>query len=78
MLLGILEPEETVLLSTHLLEEVEHFIGRAVLLRKGEIVGDKSMLELEEEGATLMEYVKQTYHYKADRVSRVLDHMIDD
>ena len=38
VLLGILEPNETVLLSTHLLEEVEHFIGRAVLLRQGQIV----------------------------------------
>lgn len=28
VLLGILEPEETILLSTHLLEEVQHFIGR--------------------------------------------------
>ena len=35
VLLGILEPEETVLLSTHLLEEVQHFIGRAVLLHQG-------------------------------------------
>lgn len=59
VLLGILEPEETILLSTHLLEEVENFIGRAVLIRKGKIVGDKSMLDLEEEGRTLMGYVKE-------------------
>lgn len=78
VLLGILEPEETVLLSTHLLEEVENFIGRAVLIRKGEIVGDRSMLTLEEEGLTLMDYVKQTYHYRSDRVSKALDSMIDD
>ena len=31
VLLGILEEHETVLLSTHLLEEVQHFISRAVL-----------------------------------------------
>ena len=29
VLLGILEPTETILLSTHLLEEVQHFISRA-------------------------------------------------
>ena len=33
VLLGILEPAETVLLSTHLIEEVADFIGRAVLLQ---------------------------------------------
>ena len=40
VLLGILEPNETVLLSTHLIEEVSDFIGRAILIRKGRIVGD--------------------------------------
>ena len=77
VLLGILEPEETVLLSTHLLEEVEHFIGRAVLLRKGSIVGEVTMLELEERGSDLMEYVKSTYHYQSDRVSRALDRLTE-
>lgn len=72
VLLGILEPEETVLLSTHLIEEVERFIGRAVLLRQGRVTGDVGTLELEEQGRSLMEYVKETYGYRADRVSRAL------
>lgn len=72
VLLGILEPTETVILSTHLIEEVAGFIGRAVLIRKGEIVGDVSMEQLEEEGKTLMDYVKETYHYQADRVGRAV------
>ena len=42
-MLGILEPNETVLLSTHLLEEVEGFIGRALLIHKGRLAGDVSM-----------------------------------
>lgn len=72
VLLGILEPSETVLLSTHLLEEVEQFIGRALLLHRGRLVGDVSMQQLEEEGKTLMSYVKETYRYRADRVGRAL------
>ena len=75
VLLGILEPNETVLLSTHLIEEVSGFIGRAVLIRKGQIVGDVSMAELEESGRGLMDYVKETYHYRPDRVSRALDEL---
>lgn len=73
VLLGILEPEETVFMSTHLIEEVEHFIGRAVLLKEGRIVGDQDVLELEEQGKSLLGYVKETYGYRADRVSRALD-----
>jgi len=73
VLLGILEPHETVLLSTHLIEEVSDFIGRAVLIRKGEIVGDISTTELDEQGKDLMGYIKETYRYRADRVSKALD-----
>ena len=54
VLLGILEPRETVLLSTHLIEEVSGFIGRAVLIRAGRIVGDVSAAQLEEEGRTIL------------------------
>ena len=75
VLLGILEPHETVILSTHLIEEVADFIGRAVLIRKGEIVGDVSMLDLEEQGMTLMDYIKKTYHYRPDRVSKALNEL---
>ena len=72
VLAGILEPHETVLLSTHLIEEVSDFIGRAVLIRNGRIVGDVTVESLEEKGQTLMDYIKETYRYRADRVSRAL------
>ena len=72
VLLGILEPEETVFLSTHLISEVSEFIGRAVLIHRGKIVGDMDVSELEEQGINLMEYVKETYNYREDRVSKAL------
>lgn len=75
VLLGILEPHETVILSTHLIEEVSGFIGRAVLIRQGKIVGDVDTLELEEQGQSLVDYIKNTYNYRGDRVSRALDEL---
>lgn len=72
VLLGILEPHETVVLSTHLIEEVSDFIGRAVLLRAGQIIGDITTDTLDEDGITLVDYIKNTYAYRADRVSRAL------
>ena len=77
VLLGILEPHETVLLSTHLIEEVSDFIGRALLLRHGEIIADITTEELEENGQTLMEYIKENYRYRSDRVSKALDDLTD-
>ena len=72
VLLGILEPHETILLSTHLLEEVEPIISRAILLHKGQVIGDTTTEELEEQGLGLMQYVKQCYNYRSDRVGKAL------
>lgn len=77
VLLGVLEPEETILLSTHLLEEVSGLISRAVLLRGGQVVGDVSAMELDEQGIRILDYVKQTYHYQPDRVSKALSDLTD-
>jgi len=75
VLLGILEPNETVLLSTHLLEEVEGFIGRALLIHRGRLAGDVSMSELEETGESLIDFVKRSYGYRAERISRAIDEL---
>ena len=76
VLLGILEPNETVVLSTHLIEEVENFVGRAILIKQGQVIGDRSTLELEDQGKTLVSYIKDTYGYRADRVSKVLEELM--
>ena len=34
--------------------------------------------ELEESGRTLLDYIKQTYHYRADRVSKALSTLTDE
>ena len=75
VLLGILEPQETILLSTHLIEEVSHFITRAVLLHHGVIAGDVQATALDEAGTALVDYVKETYQYRADRVGRALSEL---
>lgn len=72
VLIGILEPDETILLSTHLIEEVSGFIGRAILIHHGEIIGNTEVSDLEEQGISLMNYIKETYGYQSNRVSRAL------
>ena len=78
VLLGILNDNETVLLSTHLLEEVKDFVSRAVLLRRGRLVGDSLTEDLEEQGVDLMDYVKKNYGYEAGRVSQALKELADE
>ena len=72
VLLGILEPNETIILSTHLIEEVSDFIGRALLIQRGRLIGDVSASQLDDDGTSLMDLIKQKYNYRADRVSKAL------
>ena len=72
VLLGILGDNETIILSTHLMEEVEPVISRALLLHQGRIVGDSTIEALQEQNLGLMEYVKAAYNYRSDRVARAL------
>ena len=72
VLMGILEPDETIILSTHLIEEISGFVGRAVLIHKGKIIGDSTADDLDSRGLSLMDYVKQKYGYREDRVARAL------
>lgn len=72
-LLGILREDETILLSTHLIEEVSGFVGRAIFIHEGEIIGDYDVLELEEQGKTLVDQVKESFHFQRDRVQQLLE-----
>lgn len=72
VLVGILDPSETIIISTHLIEEVSNFLSRAVLLRKGELAGDVSTITLEEQGERLVDYMKRIYQYRANRVGKAL------
>ena len=78
VLMGILEPNETVVISTHLIEEVADIISRAVLISHGKIIADISAEELEEQGENLVDYIKKAYNYRSDRVSKALKDLTDE
>ena len=77
VLTGILEENETVFLSTHLIEEVSGFVGRAILLKSGEVIGDVSIDELDERGICLCDYIKESYDYEYDRVGKAIDRLAE-
>ena len=51
---GTLHGEETILLTTHYLDDVEHFLDRAIILHKGRIAEDVLTDDLHEAGDTLL------------------------
>jgi len=72
VLLGILEPTECLIISTHLIEEIKNFVGRVVLLKKSEIVGDKTCEELDEGGRDLISWMREVYNYDENRAADVI------
>ena len=51
---GTLHGEETILLTTHYLEDVEHFLDRAIILHEGRIAEDVLLDDLHDAGETLL------------------------
>lgn len=73
LITAILKENETIVLSTHIIEETQNFIDRLVLLKDGRVINDVTVDEIEEMGLSLEEFVKQKYNYEEDRVSKALD-----
>ena len=75
VLVSVLDKDETVIISTHLIEEIADYIDRAILIRKSEIIDDLSVAEIESSGRSLIEIVKEKYDYRADRIRKDVDQM---
>ena len=75
VLVSVLDKDETVIISTHLIEEIADYIDRAILIRKSEIIDDLSVAEIESSGRSLIEIVKEKYDYRADRIRNAVDQM---
>jgi len=64
VLLGLLRPDECLILSSHLIDELRNFVSRVVLLRGGKIIGDKTTDDLDQEGLELIAWMKELYGYE--------------
>lgn len=72
VLVSVLTKDETVIISTHLIEEIADYIDRAILIRKSEIIDDLLVAEIKNSGKTLIEIVKEKYDYRADRIKKAV------
>ena len=51
--------DKTVLLSTHIMQEVDKMCSRVVIIDKGKIVDDQSIVDLQEQGVDLEEHFRK-------------------
>ncbi len=71
LMAGGLSDEQAILLSTHLIQEAEPVISRALILHDGRIARDVDMEELREGGQTLMDVFAQVTGYDPKRAARL-------
>ncbi len=73
MLLSLLNDEETVLISSHDIDDIDKVIDRAVVLRRGKIVQDVCMEELHDQGLSLKECLNDIEKYDPNRVNLLFE-----
>lgn len=64
ILLSLLQPNECLILASHLIDELKNFVSRVILLREGKILADKTTEALDQEGLELIPWMKQLYRYE--------------
>ena len=64
---AVLHGEETILITTHYLDDIEHFLDRVLVLHQGRIADDFMMEELAESGQTLLERMSKTSGWDPQR-----------
>lgn len=75
LMLALLRPDETVILSTHLIDEVRYLLTRVLVLQKGELLADQDLGELEEQGLELTEWLREVTGRTGSRAAELLRKM---
>lgn len=72
LMLSQLQGNETVLITTHLLDEIENLVDRAVFMHQGRIQMDVYVDELREQGRRLADVLAETSVYKEQEYRKIL------
>jgi ABC-2 type transport system ATP-binding protein len=66
-----LKKDETIIIATHLIDEIENFIDRAVILKKGKVAYDVNIDEIREKGDGLESLMKSACGYDDEKFKRL-------
>lgn len=67
LMVSSLKNDETIIITTHLIDEIENFIDRAVILRYGRIKADFYIDEMREKGKTLADVMLEVAKYDENK-----------
>ena len=72
LLLGILEEHECLILVTHLVEEINHLVSRAIYMDNFNIIDSVNIEELEDKDMDIVTWFKQKSNYSDNKVSSII------
>ncbi|MDQ2087442.1 hypothetical protein RBH29_13500 [Herbivorax sp. ANBcel31] len=64
--------DESIIVATHLIDEIQNVLSRAIILKKGRMAVDVSTEELEKDGKTLYQLMKEVHNYNENRVDEII------
>jgi len=71
LMITSLKSDETILISTHLIDEIENFIDRAIILRYGRIEADFYIDDMRNKGKDLATVMMEIAGYRDDRYKEI-------
>lgn len=63
--------DETIIIATHSIDEIENFLDRAVFIQKGKIIKDIRIEEMQENHQTLEGLMKTAFAYDEDKFNKL-------
>ena len=73
LMISSLREGQTILISTHQLDEIENFIDRAIFLRYGRIKADFYLDDIREQGKTLADIMVEVTGYEENRYKTLFE-----
>lgn len=73
LMISSLKGHETIVIATHFVQEIEHIIDRAIIMRHGRVQVDKMLEEIHEQGETLEGLMNQVSHYDPEKYKKIFD-----
>jgi ABC-2 type transport system ATP-binding protein len=73
LMITTLREDETIIIATHLIDEIENMLTRAIILKDGNIKKDISMDDLREEGKGLYDVMAEVFNYNQNKVFDIME-----
>ncbi|GGG54908.1 ATP-binding cassette domain-containing protein [Paenibacillus radicis (ex Gao et al. 2016)] len=73
LMVSSLTGEETLIITTHLIDEIENVIDRAIILKQGRVAADRYIDDIRQEGKSLSDLMAEAAGYKEKRSHSLFD-----